>query len=321
MQGQPPSGPLLDISGLTKTFPGAARTAVDDITLSVSAGEILGLVGLNGAGKTTTIRIAAGLNKPSSGHVTVGGFDIVRDKVEASARVGLVPEFPNFDPGAKALSLLRYFAGYHGFRGQQATDRCSALLKVVGLDKTVELRFRTFSQGMKKRFALAAALTGEPQVLLLDEVLNGLDPQGIALVRQLVMDWRGEGRAILLSSHLLNEVQQVADRVAIVHLGRLVRVLSREELANGRSGVLRISIVDLDSETMGYLATKGTIRRDGSTVWIANPTIEADEINADLIRRGCHVKSLSFESTSLESLFLSLIEEPAPEPASDESNE
>ncbi len=236
MQIRPAASALVDISNLTKTFPGRRKPAVAGVSLSVLTGEIVGFVGLNGAGKTTTIRIASGLIKPSAGRVCVAGFDIEREKVAASHHVGLVPEFPNFDPGAKALSLLRYFAGYHGFRGRRALERSLTLLELVGLRESAGLRFRAFSQGMKKRIALAVALLGEPEVLLLDEVLNGLDPLGIVLVRELMMEWRKEGKAILLSSHLLNEVQQVADRVAIIHTGRLVKVLSRSELATGRIG-------------------------------------------------------------------------------------
>jgi len=321
MQHRGSSQPLLEISHLTKYFPGASRPAVTDLSLKVAAGEVLGFVGLNGAGKTTTIRVAAGLNRPSAGHVSVAGYDIVLDKVNASRHLGLVPEFPNFDPGVTALSLLRRFAGYRGLSGPSEKNRCSDLLRLVGLGEAGRVRFRAFSQGMKKRLALAVALLGEPEVLLLDEVLNGLDPQGIALVRRLMMEWREDGRAILLSSHLLNETQQVADRVAIVHEGRLVKVLSRSELANGRSGVLRVIIVDLDSRAVEYLETKGTVKRDGATVWITDPTAEAEEINSDLIRRGYHVRGLAFESTGLESLFLRLIGEPGQEPSGGDTGE
>jgi ABC-2 type transport system ATP-binding protein len=291
------------------------------IGFCVEAGEILGFVGLNGAGKTTTIRVATGLNKPSAGRVSIAGFDIVLDKVKASRNLGLVPEFPNFDPGARALSLLRYFSGFHGQSGQQANDRCSDLLELVGLEEARELRFRSLSQGMKKRLALAVAMLGDPDVLLLDEVLNGLDPKGIVLVRDLMLRWRKEGKAVLLSSHLLNETQHVADRVAIINDGRLVKILSRSEMANDRTGVLRISILDLDSSAMEYLATTGEASRDGSTVWVSNPTAEAEEINSELMKRGYHVRSISFESSGLEGLFLGLIAEPKSEASEDARGE
>ncbi len=313
--------PLLQVSGLTKTFPGRETPAIKDVSFKVAAGEILGLVGLNGAGKTTTIRIAAGLTRPSAGHVCVAGFDIVSDKVNASRHLGLVPEFPNFDPGGRALSLLCYFSGYYGFHGQEAKDRCSALLELVGLKGASGLRFRAFSQGMKKRLALAAALLGQPEVLLLDEVLNGLDPQGIVLVRELMMDWRNGGKAVLLSSHLLNEMQLVADLVAIVHEGRLVKILSRSDMADGRSGVLRVSIVNMDAGAMEYLSTLGTVRLEGNTAWISNPQVEAEEINSCLAQRGYRVNSLRFESSGLENLFLDLIERPSPEFSNDDPEE
>jgi ABC-2 type transport system ATP-binding protein len=321
MQASHPNRILLEISNLTKTYSGSDRPAVSNVSFCVEAGEILGFVGLNGAGKTTTIRVATGLNKPSAGRVSIAGFDIVLDKVKASRNLGLVPEFPNFDPGARALSLLRYFSGFHGQSGQQANDRCSDLLELVGLEEARELRFRSLSQGMKKRLALAVAMLGDPDVLLLDEVLNGLDPKGIVLVRDLMLRWRKEGKAVLLSSHLLNETQHVADRVAIINDGRLVKILSRSEMANDRTGVLRISILDLDSSAMEYLATTGEASRDGSTVWVSNPTAEAEEINSELMKRGYHVRSISFESSGLEGLFLGLIAEPKSEASEDARGE
>jgi|HubBroStandDraft_1064217.scaffolds.fasta_scaffold11032_4 ABC-2 type transport system ATP-binding protein len=309
MQFPHPTSALLDVSNLSKTFSRAKRAAIDDVCLSIAAGEILGFVGLNGAGKTTTIRIAAGLSKPSAGRVFAAGFDIVQEKARASRHIGMVPEFPNFDPSAKATSLLRYFAGFRGIHGKQAADRCSSLLEDVGLDASGDYKFRALSQGMKKRLALAVAMLGDPEILLLDEVLNGLDPQGIVLVRNLMIRWRNEGKAILLSSHLLNETQLIADRVAILHEGRLIKVLSRSEIAESTSGALRLAIVDVDTRVLEYLATKGSIRSDGISVWISDPTASAEEINSELVRRGYHVKSLSFEPTSLESLFLDLIDE------------
>ncbi len=283
---------------------------MDDVSLHIAPGEILGLVGLNGAGKTTVIRVCAGLSMATTGSVTVAGYDIARDKTEVSRHLGLVPEFPNFDPGSRPLALLRYFSGFFGLRGQEATQRCSKLLDLVGLADTTEVKVRAFSQGMKKRLALAAALLHDPEVILLDEVLNGLDPEGVALVRSLMLQWREEGKAIMLSSHLLGEMEQVADRVAIVHHGRLVKVLSRVELEANRSATLQVNIRNLDERAKELLARYGTVRADGRGLRISRPTLSANEINALLVGRGYQVDSLSFEPNGLEALFLGLIKEP-----------
>ncbi len=300
---------LLEIANLSKRFSGSSQPAVANLCLAVARGEILGFVGLNGAGKTTTIRIASGLSGPTEGRVSIAGFDVVREKVDASRHLGLVPEFSYFDPGAGALPLLRYFAGHRGLVGSQATWRGRALLNLVGLGDAERSRVRTFSQGMKKRLALAVALLSDPEVLLLDEALNGLDPGGIALVRNLLLEWRKDGKAVLLSSHLLHEVQQVADRVAIVHRGRLVRVLPRDELNGATASSLAITFVTLDEAALSFLSGLGTIRTSGSTVWVSDPKAPPDYINSELIRRGYRIRRLSFEPATLEDLFFRTIGE------------
>lgn len=293
---------------LTKSFPNTNRPSVASLSMHVAPSEILGLVGLNGAGKTTTIRLAVGAIRPTAGAVSVAGYDIVHDKVEASRRLGWVSESPNFDPLGRAETMLRYFAGLRGLRGHDAARHCSRLMDAVGLGEFKDGRFRSFSQGMKKRFALAVAMVGDPEVMLLDEILNGLDPEGIAFVRSLMITWRREGKAVLLSSHLLNETQRIADRVAILHRGRLVRILTRSELSQAGSRVLRITVTDLDADSISLLSKKGVLKRDGTTVWLSEPTEEADEIGFDLVRRGYHVKELVLEPVRLEDLFFDEIE-------------
>ncbi len=311
---QPSSPALLEIANLSKRFSRSAKPAVADLSLSVGRGEILGFVGLNGAGKTTTIRIASGLNRPSAGRVSVAGFDVSNEKVGASKHLGLVPEFPYFYRGARALSLLRYLAGFRGLHGSEARTRSRALLDLVGLSGVERNRIGSFSQGMKKRFALAAALLDDPEVLLLDEVLNGLDPEGIAQVRGLLSEWRREGKAVLLSSHLLHEVQNVADRVAIIHAGRLVRVLSRTEIAEATTGVLVITFGELDSLALDYLSTVGSVEAVGTTVRVSNPTVPPEQINTELVRRGYRIKHLAFDRASLEDLFFRWIGPSASDP-------
>ncbi|MCI4352636.1 MAG: ABC transporter ATP-binding protein [Thermoplasmata archaeon] len=301
---------MLTIRGLRKVFRGKALPAVTDLDLDVRPGEIVGLVGLNGAGKTTTIRAAAGLCTPTSGTVTVFGLDLTRQKAEASRHIGWVPEVPNFEPGSRALAQLRYYAGFYDLSGPAARERCSALLQQVGLPGVERIRLRTFSQGMRKRFSLAASLLGDPEILLFDEILSGLDPEGVALVRNLMLELRGQNRGILLSSHILSEVQQVADRVAIVHQGRLVKTLTREEVANAGGLTLRVTVANLDEAGVGILRGFGEVRREANTVWISNPIKESSEINAELVRRNYTVVALGYEPRNLEQLFFDAIRAP-----------
>jgi len=305
---------MLTIRGMSKVYRGKKTPAVSDFDLDLRPGEVLGLVGLNGAGKTTTIRVAAGLVYPTTGHVSVNGLDLTRDKAEASRHIGLVPEFPNFEPGSRAINQLRYYAGFYGLTGDPARELCTDLLRKVGLRDMGRIRLRTFSQGMKKRFSLAASLLGDPEFFLLDEILSGLDPEGVLLARNLMMDLRARGHGILLSSHILSEVQQVADRVAIMHEGRLVKTLTREEIETTGGVTLRVTIENLDDPGMELLRTYGAVRRAGNTVWITRPNVESSLINAELVRRNYKVLALGFESQHLEQAFFDAVRGPPPVP-------
>ncbi len=167
-------GALLKVDHLTKRFSGNQPAALDSVKFQVNNGEVVGFVGLNGAGKTTTIRIAAGVALPTSGSVTLDDNDIVSSKAEASSSVGWVPEIPNFEPNAKAYSLMTYFYGFYGIPTSEAGSRSSELLKSVGLSGSEIRKIRTYSQGMKKRFSLAVSMLSNPPNYPFDEILNGL---------------------------------------------------------------------------------------------------------------------------------------------------
>ncbi|MDE1822347.1 MAG: ABC transporter ATP-binding protein [Euryarchaeota archaeon] len=304
------SFPLLEVRGLYKCYSRSAEPAIQSLDLEVRRGEILGLVGLNGAGKTTTIRVAAGVALPSAGRILVNGHDVVREKTEAGRQAGWVPETPLFEPGARALPLLRYHAGFYGLSGTSGRELCLKLLSEVGLQGQERKRFRTFSQGMKKRFALARALLGDPPLLLLDEVLNGLDPEGVRYVRELVVRHRSEGKGVLLSSHILSEVEQVADRVAIIHHGRGVRILGPEELRSSSARVLKITIENLDDGVLELLASFGTVQREGRVVYIIGARGAPAEVTAELVRRGYRVSEIGSEKRTLESYFFEAVGRP-----------
>jgi len=223
---------VIEFRSLTKIYGGNSRPAVSELSMNVNDGEVLGFAGLNGAGKTTTIRMAAGIIYPTSGTVLVDGKDIVKEKVQASMNIGWVPEFPNFEPNAKPLTLLKYYAGFYGIRADDAVRRGKELLDMFDLGDEVNKKLKNYSQGMKKRFSLVAALLPDPKNLLLDETLNGLDPEGIRFMRKFLADLRSKGKAILLSSHILTELENTADRVAVIHKGKLLEIIEREKLTS-----------------------------------------------------------------------------------------
>jgi ABC-2 type transport system ATP-binding protein len=204
----------LEVRGLTKTF--GPVTAVQEVSFRAPAGQVTGLLGPNGSGKTTTLRATLGLVRPTAGTVLIGGLPY-RNLPRPRRIVGAMLEATGFHPGRRARDHLRVLAA----AAEVPDQRVDEVLDQVGLAEAAGRRVRGFSLGMKQRLGLAAALLGDPQVLLLDEPANGLDPAGIAWLRGLLRGLADQGRTILVASHVLSEVAQTADRVVIVSAGRL----------------------------------------------------------------------------------------------------
>jgi ABC-2 type transport system ATP-binding protein len=300
---------VLEIRKLTKRYSSNGDPAIDSVDFEVRDGEVVGFVGLNGAGKTTTIEIAGGVTLPTSGTVLVDGHDIVEDKVEASKLIGWVSEAPNFDPGVRAIDLLKYFAGFYDIPSYTVDALSIELLGRMGLSGAERKRFGDYSQGMKKRFALAAAFLTNPHNLLFDEVLNGLDPEGIHFFRSLVDQQRSEGRAVLLSSHILAEVEGLSDRVVFIHKGRLLKVATKAELAAFGGSSVKMVVDNPDSRLAASLVGSGDVRIEGSSVFISDFTGDRAELNSQLMKGGYRVSEFSVQKSSLEEYFLRLIRE------------
>ncbi len=204
----------LEVRGLTKTF--GPVTAVREVSFRAPAGQVTGLLGPNGSGKTTTLRVTLGLVRPTAGTVLIGGLPY-RNLPRPRLVVGAMLEATGFHPGRRARDHLRVLASAAGVPNRRVDE----VLDQVGLTEAAGRRVRGFSLGMKQRLGLAAALLGDPQMLLLDEPANGLDPAGIAWLRGLLRGLADEGRTILVASHVLGEVALTADRAVIVSAGRL----------------------------------------------------------------------------------------------------
>jgi len=299
---------MLDIRGITKIY-GRKVIAVNNVSFQVNNGEIVGFVGLNGAGKTTTIKISCGVLTPNSGTVYVDGYDILREKVEASRRVGWLPELPIFDPTARALNLLKYIAGFHNITGTAAEKRALELLKEVGLAGLENRKLGTFSQGMRKRFALAASMIADPSNYLFDEVLNGLDPSGINFFRNIAHEFKKKGKAILFSSHILSEVENLADRIVIIHKGAIIKNINASELANIGTKTLKLVIKNVDEKLVDVLKSYGEVRIENNTIILSNFRGEPAEVNLELSKMGYLIESFNYQKTGLEEYFLSLVGE------------
>lgn len=303
---------MITIENVSKSFSSKVPLAVDSLDLEIKDGEILGLVGLNGAGKTTTIRMVSGVTLPTSGKITVDGNDVIHNKRKASASVGWIPEFPNFEPNAKPMPLMKYFAGFYDLKGKEAEKVILERLASVGLAEYLGKKLRTYSQGMKKRFSMAESLIGDPQNVMFDETLNGLDPEGVMFVRKLILKLKSEGKAILLSSHILSEVENIADNVAIIHHGKLLKLLSKKQMKTLGADTIHLTIDNPDEKLSSVLEKYGTVNTSGANVVISKLTLQKDEypeISEKVMKGGYKLRDFRVTGESLEDYFFSLVGE------------
>jgi ABC-2 type transport system ATP-binding protein len=221
------AGAAVEVRSLTKRY--GDVVAVDDVSFSLSPGTITGFLGPNGAGKTTTLRTLLGLAEPSGGEALVFGRGY-RELEQPMRLVGAVLESGDFDPGRTGRDHLRVLALAVGL----AAERVGEVLELVGLTAAARRRVRTYSLGMRQRLSLAAALLGDPRLLVLDEPANGLDPQGMHWLRTFLRSFVAKGGTVLVSSHVLAEIAQTADRVMIINRGRIVASAPLEQLTSGR---------------------------------------------------------------------------------------
>lgn len=297
---------MINISHLSKSY--RKVKAVSDLSLDINNGEIMGLAGLNGAGKSTTIRAASGIIFPTAGKITINNFDIVKEKVLASKQVGWVPELPNFEPDAKPISLLKYYAGFYGIKSDDAEKTGIELMKEFDIYNYRNRKLKYYSQGMKKRFSLIAAMIGNPDNYLFDETLNGLDPNGVKEVRDLILNLKKQGKSILLSSHILSELQNVADRIAIVKNGSVIKILTREDLMHLGTDGVKIHVKNADKNVDNILSQFGEPTFDGTYYYIkTKDELDSAEINRQLVMSNYKVDYISMENETLEEYFLNMV--------------
>jgi ABC-2 type transport system ATP-binding protein len=299
--------PIIEIEGLRKEYRGRAggRTrAVDGLDLEVPDGGVFGFLGPNGSGKTTTIRCLLGLVRASAGTTRLLGAEPAALE-RVIRRVGSMVETPAFFPNFSGRRNLELHARIDGI-GRSAVDRA---LDQVGLASRARDPFRAYSLGMKQRLGLAAALVKDPQVLILDEPANGLDPAGIKEVRDLVRRLGEEGRTVFVSSHLLGEVQQMCDRVAILARGRLVTTGTVDEvLARGHRASLIVRIDDRAGASEALRAAGFEVGTDGDTLDVVAEAADGARVTQVLADAGLYLSELRPAEVDLETVFLKLTE-------------
>ena len=290
---------LVESRDLTKRY-GPRIVAVDRVSLTVRRGEVYGFLGPNGAGKTTTLRMLLGLVRPTSGTASVLGR--LPGDPESLARVGALVESPAFYPYLSGRDNLRVIACY----ANAPKKRIETALNLVDLADRARDKFATYSLGMKQRLGVAATLLKDPELLILDEPTNGLDPAGMADMRALIRRLGSGERTVLLSSHLLGEVEQICDRVGVISRGRLIAESTVEELRGGSALLVAAKPLDRARERVEQLLGEERVGvLDGALRLDADPTT-AGRINRELVKADVEVTELRRIERSLEEAFLEM---------------
>jgi len=296
---------VLKTQNLTKSYGGKA--AVDNVSLTIEQGDIFGLIGQNGAGKTTFMRMITSLSKPDSGEIELFGATTPAKLTAARTRTGSVIETPALFHNLTAEQNLEY---YRLQRGIAEKARVQEVLETVNLTGTGKKKFKNFSLGMKQRLGLAVALLSHPDFLILDEPINGLDPIGIVETRDLIKQLNQEGITILLSSHILSELAQVANKYAIIHHGRLIKNLTQAELQEECKQALAITVDDAAKAIVILETTLGirNYKQTSSTeLRIYEHLDDPAEVTFRLNQAGLRVASIQEVGDSLEEYYTAVI--------------
>ena len=290
---------VVETNGLTKRY-GNGVLAVDSVEMSVRRGEVYGFLGPNGAGKTTTLRMLVGLIRPTSGTATIVGH--APGNPAGLAKIGSLVEAPGFYPylsGRENLKVVADFAGVNHKRVEEVLD-------IVELTSRAGRKFGTYSTGMKQRLGVAAALLKDPELLILDEPTSGLDPQGMAEMRKLIKDIGQGNRTVLLSSHLLAEVEQICDRVGVISGGKLVTQSTVQDLLGDEGVLVRAQPIDRAYDLLTSMFGVAAVSRKDGFIRLQTDPAGSLEINSRLMAAGIGVSELRPFERSLEEAFFQL---------------
>ncbi|MDY6996995.1 MAG: ATP-binding cassette domain-containing protein [Actinomycetota bacterium] len=292
---------MIELRDLTKTY--RSVRAVDSLTCTIEPGVVTGFLGPNGAGKTTTMRMILGLDRPTSGTATIDGTPY-RQLAEPLRSVGALLDARRLDPSRSVRDHLRWIAATHRI----ARARVDEVLEMVGLTSVAAAKAGTLSLGMSQRLGIAAALIGDPPVLLFDEPVNGLDPEGIHWVRTLMRTLAGEGRTVFVSSHLLGEMASTADRLVVIGKGRLIASTTVAEFVEG-SGAATVRVRSPQLEQLA-----GVLAKAGLTAHLADGVLTVRDTSTDSVgelaaRHSIVLHELSAQQVSLEQAYLSTTDE------------
>lgn len=305
---------ILEINSVVKEYKKGQTgfRAVDNISFSVEEGEVVGFIGPNGAGKSTTIKMVTGLAAPTSGTVTVNGHDVVKERAQAIDAVGAIIENPDMYVEWSAVENLKYFAALRPRADKkQDANKIAQLFKLVGLEGREKDKVKKYSLGMKQRLGIAQALLNEPKLLVLDEPANGLDPNGIKEIRDIITRLAHEkGLGVLVSSHQLAEMQVTCDRFVIIDHGKIVATKTAEELRGNEHGSNGVTVLIGTDNTEGAKAiikekfgVDAAVKEGRIEV---TTTVAISDITRELILGGVNITGVTQKAVSLEDVFMNI---------------
>jgi ABC-2 type transport system ATP-binding protein len=305
--------PVINTFRLTKIYRSGFRLksvrALDSLDLQIEKGEIFGFLGPNGAGKTSLIKILMGLSKPTSGEATVFGESPRQARVKS--RVGFLPETPYFYEYLTAAEFLRLSAGLSGIRGQEVAGRVGRLLRLVRMEHAANDQMRGFSRGMLQRIGIAQALINDPELVILDEPMGGLDPVGRKEFRDIIVDLREKGKTVFFSTHILSDVEMICDRVGIVISGRMVNVGRLSEILAEEVESIEIEIAGVTGKFRKVIdrVARHAIRSGDSLLLKVRNESDVDKVMAILREAGggVRLKSLVPQRKTLEDYFMAQV--------------
>jgi ABC-2 type transport system ATP-binding protein len=303
---------------LSKTYKSLGKPTVHSLSgldMEVGENEIFGFLGRNGAGKTTAIKLLTGLIHASRGEAAIFGVNALLP--EARARIGYLPEHPYFYEYLTPRETLEFYAELRGVEKKQRREEWLRISELLDLNEFSDRRIRGFSKGMRQRVGLAVALIGDPPLLILDEPMSGLDPHGRRMVREIMLRLRNEGKTVFFSSHILSDVEEISDRVAILVSGKLAACGRIDELAEDYEKAIELSCTGLSDETVDAMEKRGiavTREEEGKTIFLLQELEESASLIAEIQQHGGTLLSMVPVLESLEDFFTRLQQ---PEPSRD----
>jgi ABC-2 type transport system ATP-binding protein len=300
----------ITVQGLTKRYEDV--TAVDHISFEVKEGEIFGFLGPNGAGKTTTIRILTCLIKPDGGKAFVAGFDVLKDPIKVKQRIGVVPEISNVYVDLTAWENLVLIGKLYGMPMQKVRENATNLLKEFGLYEVKDKLARAFSKGMRQRLLLCMALVNDPEILFLDEPTSGLDVESARILREKIIRYNREGKTVFLSTHNMEEANQLCHRIAVINHGRIAAIDTPENLRAQSMELQYIEVafnktVNVEEFSRNTSVNKVMPAGNKVRIYTADPSTVIEDLVEYAKRNNLRILSLNTMMPSLEDVFLKLI--------------